>query len=59
MVNDTWKWIIRGSELKMMYSVNECFGSLYLDQGKMLVKKLVVYSCIIYSSIQCIDVEQR
>jgi hypothetical protein len=49
----------RRSTLKMKYSVNECFGSLYLEQGGMLVKKLVDASCIICSSIQWIDVEHR
>jgi hypothetical protein len=33
------------------YSVNECFGSLYLKQGGMLVKKLVDASCIIFLGV--------
>jgi hypothetical protein len=59
MVNDTWKWSIGRITLKMKYSVNEFFGLLFLDQGGILVKKSIEYSCIILSGIQWIDVEHN
>jgi hypothetical protein len=52
-------WSIGRSALRMKYSVNECFGSLYLEQGGMLVKKLVDASCIIFLGIQWINMEHR
>jgi hypothetical protein len=39
-------WSIGRSALRKKYSMNECFESLYLEQGGMLVKKLVDASCI-------------
>jgi hypothetical protein len=52
-------WSIGRSSLKMNYLVNECFDTLYLEQGGMLVKKLVEASCIICSGIQWINMEHR
>jgi hypothetical protein len=43
----------------MKYLVNEFFGSLYLEKGGMLVKKLVDASYINYLGRQWIDVEYR
>jgi hypothetical protein len=40
-------WSIGESALRKKYLVNECFGSLYLEQGGMLVKKVVDASDII------------
>jgi hypothetical protein len=45
-------WSISGGALRNKYSMNECFGSLYLEQEGMLVKKLVDSSCIMFLGIQ-------
>jgi hypothetical protein len=52
-------WSIGRSALRMKYLVNECFGTLCLGQGGMLVKKPVDASCIIFFSIQWINMEHR
>jgi hypothetical protein len=59
MVKDTLKWSIGIGILRMKSSLNECFGSLYLDMGAMVVKKMVDSSCIIFLRIQWMDMEHR
>jgi hypothetical protein len=59
MVNDTLKWSIGRGILRMKCSLNECFVSLYLELGVMVVKKMVDSSCIIFLCIQWIDMEHR
>jgi hypothetical protein len=43
----------------MKCSLNECFVSLYLELGVMVVKKMVDSSFIICLCIQWIDMEHR
>jgi hypothetical protein len=52
-------WSIGRSELRMKYLMNECFRSLYLEQGGTLIKKSIDASCIICLAIQWIDKEHR